>query len=246
MTNHINIEEEFNSFVSSVSGRQVSELVGNSPSFSNADYIFESDQIVAELKCLEDNKLNDKNISNKLTKLYLRWRSEGHNISLTHNGWRGSINGLTKEQSLQVLKVYAKPIRKRIIKANKQIKETKKALGCENYKGILLIANDGNMALDIEHVHAIINYILGKSYSGINAVVFFTVNQRAKADFTDAEVAFWGSFNRPGFESISEEFFRRLSSGWRSHISKSLGYTPKVMYLPDESKLAGITNINKT
>jgi hypothetical protein len=245
MKRTIKIEEEFNRFVSLAGGKKVSELIGLNPTFDNADYIFNSDEILVELKCLEDNKLNDKAINEKILRLYGKWKAEGYNISLVNNEWRATVSNLPKELSLQILKIYAKPIRKRIIKANKQIKGTKKALQCEHYKGVLLLANDGNLALDPEHIYAILNYVLGTSYSGINAVVFFTVNQVAKASFTNADTLVWANLNRQGFEPVSEEFFDKLSNGWLEHMGDILGYLPQGIDLKKEKNLSKLVNINK-
>lgn len=72
----LNIENEFDKFVSDVDGQRVDDIIGKSPNFLNADYIFSEDKIVAELKCLQDNKLNDKKLNKKITKLYEKWRAQ--------------------------------------------------------------------------------------------------------------------------------------------------------------------------
>ena len=62
----IDIEKEFDNFVPEVGGQRVDELIGKSPNFDNADYVFDDDKIVAELKCLQENKLNDANLNKKI------------------------------------------------------------------------------------------------------------------------------------------------------------------------------------
>jgi hypothetical protein len=66
----IGIEPEMNQFVKKIGGKLVTEVVGNpSPSFLNADYAFIQDNIIAELKCLNDDKTVDKNLERKIQKL---------------------------------------------------------------------------------------------------------------------------------------------------------------------------------
>lgn len=245
MKRNIKIEDEFNKFIPTVGGRLVSDIVGDNPNFGNADYIFDGDGIIAELKCLEDNKLNDKSITKKIISLYKRWKSEGYNISLENNGWRATIKGLPSELSKEILKIYAKPIRKRIIKANKQIKETKNALNKHDYKGLLLLANDGNLALDPEHLHAVVNYILGNNYSCINAVIIFTVNQLSSSRFTNVDNLIWLNLNRSGFGSVSNDFFDKLSHEWMFYVENILGYETFGIKLKDAEDLSGMENLDK-
>jgi len=244
MNRVIEIEREFDALIPFIDGKKVCDLVGLSPSFDNADYIFESDKIVMELKCLEENKLVDKNIQQKLYSLLGRWKKEGHNINLTHDGWKATVRDLPPELSKQILKIYAKPIRKRIVKANKQIKETKKALSCLDYQGVLLLANDGNLAIDPEHVYSILNYVLGQNYSGINAVIFFTVNQLGRASFTNVDTAIWANLNRDGFTPINDSFFNKLSNGWMLHLEQVLDTMIPMFQLSEEEDFKKIVNAN--
>lgn len=245
MKRKIKIEKEFNKFVGSVNGKLVSDIVGQNPNFSNADYIFESDKIIVELKCLEDDKLKDKAITEKIISLYKKWKTEGHDVSIEQNSWRSTITNLPNDLSLEILKIYAKSIRKRVIKANKQIKETKIALNRKDYKGVLLLANDGNLALDPEHLHVVINYVLGNNYSSINAIIIFTVNQLASSLVTNADQLIWHNLNRAGLAPINNDFFDKLSHGWMFHMDKLLGYDTYCIQLKDKSGLSSMVNLNK-
>ena len=63
---YTDIERTFDSFVKSIGGTVLKEQIAGDPTFDNADYIFHDLQIVAELKCLENDKLNDPNYMNKI------------------------------------------------------------------------------------------------------------------------------------------------------------------------------------
>lgn len=242
----LNIEKEFDSFISTIGGQRVDEIVGKSPNFGNADYIFDEDEIVIELKCLQDNKLNDKEITKKITKVCNKWRARGYDIKLSNDGWRATVSNLPQGCSNEILKIYAKPIKKRIIKANKQIRETKKELDRDKHQGILLLANDGNLAVDPEHMYHILSRSMMNSFSSINAVIFFTVNYPGKASFTNLDTLVWANLNRPNMEPIDNEFFEKLHSGWSSHMEQALNTVIPTIRLNTEKDLGDIVNANKT
>lgn len=241
----INIEKEFDKFVPDVGGQRVDEIVGPSPNFSNADYLFDKDGIIAELKCLQDNKLNDKELNKKIVKICQKWRNRGYNIKITKNGWRATVSNLPQECSKEILRLYAKPIKKRIDKANKQIKDTKTKLNKENYKGVLLIANDGNLAVDPEHMYHILSRSMMNTHSGINAVIFFTVNYPGKAKLTNLDTLVWAGLNRPNLEPVNEEFFLKLQAGWSRHLEKLTKTVIPAVLLNSEDDLKDIVNTDK-
>lgn len=82
----INTEEEFNDCVKSVGGIKVSDLVGSSPGFSNADYLFNEYNVIAELKCLEEDKIKDKNIRDKASEIYRRCLNKNKAPVLVYEG----------------------------------------------------------------------------------------------------------------------------------------------------------------
>jgi len=241
----LDIEKEFDSLVRKIDGQRVDEIIGISPNHPNADYLFDDDNIIIELKCLQDNKLNDKNISKKISLLYKKWNSQGHTVKLSQDGWRATVSNLSQEQSKEILKIYAKPIRKQIIKGNKQIKITKEKLDKPNHKGVLVLANDGNLAIDPQHIYAILGHILGDSYSSINAVIFFTANYLGRANFTNVDTLAWVNLNRPNREPVCDSFFEKLQFGWVKHMERIIGSTIPLFRLENEKSLSSIVNTNK-
>jgi hypothetical protein len=49
-----------------------------------------------------------------------------------------------------LLAVFSKPLRGRLRKANDQIKDTLKALGLIEAKGLIIVVNDGNYGLELD------------------------------------------------------------------------------------------------
>jgi len=242
MNNPIDIEVEFDRCIGNIGGLRVDKLPDASTNSANADYIFEDYEVIAELKCLQDNKLNDRELNKKLQKLHQKWTAQGYRIPITNDGFRATMQGLNQKQSREVLNVYAKPIKKVITKANKQIKETRKTLNKEHYKGVLLLANDGNYALDPEHIYHILSIAMRDSYSGINAVIFFTVNMPGNADFTNVDTLVWSNLNRPNIEPVENQFFEALQNTWMRHMELLTNSEIPGIILKNESDLSRIRN----
>ena len=55
----IEVEKEFDVCVDLTGGERVSDCLSSPPNFHNADYLFRAYKVVAELKCLEENKGKD-------------------------------------------------------------------------------------------------------------------------------------------------------------------------------------------
>jgi hypothetical protein len=49
------VERGFDGLFRSLGFRRVSEIIGDSPTFANADYLHREDQLIVELKVLEKN-----------------------------------------------------------------------------------------------------------------------------------------------------------------------------------------------
>ena len=60
MKRNVNVEEQIDKFVPTIGGVLISELLGdkNPNKQPNADYLFYSHNVVAELKCLEESLLS--------------------------------------------------------------------------------------------------------------------------------------------------------------------------------------------
>src|SRR5204863_2121803 len=98
-----------------------------SPSFRNDDYIFRRENIVAELKCLVDGKAKDPRQHRKSALLLERHMKRGGTPYFSGRRLMQSKNCSPACQR-ELSETIARPIRKRIRKANQQIRETKARL----------------------------------------------------------------------------------------------------------------------
>lgn len=222
MPQQVNVERAFTAFVRSYGGEIVEDLVGSSPDFSNADYLFRANNVVVELKRLVEDKSEDENIQRKIQQKFDRWMDDG-TIGPIYGRVRVESKKLPENCQRELMDIYKPPIQRRIIKANKQIKATLNHFRIQNGKGLLFVVNDGNYALEADAVLYLINRILGKSFQQINSVVYCTVNMFASSPVTLKPTLFWANASRSCVPCVEEEFVMNLFRGWSAYLAQIRG-----------------------
>ena len=125
---------------------------------------------------------------------------------------------------VKVRKLYEDPLKAAVKKANKQIKETKRALDLPEFKGLLIIANNNNTALDPRHARELIFRLLSKeTFSGINSVLYLTAGQPVLVDGWDLGHAILDIHRVPKMPAVDPEFIGKLREQWIRALSKVLG-----------------------
>ena len=217
----LSVEETFNAFVKASGGELVSDLFPKAPDFRNADYVFRnhpSGKVVAELKCLEEDLFLEK----KLNELFDKWTAQGR-MKPFWGEIKFKSQDLPSDMQKEVFEKLGGPIKKHVDKANVQIKTTKDRLGLKDAKGLLLLVNDGNYSLQFNCVPFLLMKALGRDHSGINSVIYFTVNMRAQMVGIERETLIWSPMHRVGVPTVPSEFLQWLWTSWREFHEKTLG-----------------------
>lgn len=232
MPSHINVESAFANFIRKYGGEVIEDIVGASPDFKNADYLFRSNGVVAELKRLVEDKSEDENIQRKIQQKFDGWMNDG-TIGPIYGQVRIQSKTLPEHCQRELIDVYKPPIQRRIIKANKQIKATLNRFKIQNGKGLLILVNDGNYALEADAVLYLINRILGESFRQINSVVYCTVNMFASSPMTPKPTLFWANAYRSSVPCIEDEFLMRLFREWSAYLAELSGEPIEEILLND-------------
>jgi hypothetical protein len=226
---YIPVELTFDEFVALFAGSRVSTLLSKKEAFrgsppTNADYLFASDNVIAELKCLEEDTYSPKEFKEVISSLINDWQGRGL-ISWRLYGGPMLLQSrdLPIECQLELEQLINRRLRKVITKANKQIRLTKETLGLPEAKGLLLLVSDGNYFLRPEHVLPLVGRILRTRFSSINSVVYFTVNSAVDMPNLNRDGLIWIQSVRDNFEPVAPEFLSRLRAGWFQHLALKLG-----------------------
>lgn len=220
----IDVRSEFAACVSKMGGTVIDDVLhGVHEKPTNADFMFAADGVIAELKCLEEDWTKDLN----------------SHASACADEWmrRGKLSGRTggmmelsdPDVPPMLVREIVEPFRKRvkqnlIVKANKQIKQTRKDMGTLESKGLLIVVNDGNLALAPDMMAHLLMPILNSGhFSSINTVIYASVNLPVtiRAPFGNAQ--FWMPWSIKGKESVSQEFLHKLGDAWMAHLSVVTG-----------------------
>ena len=221
LPSRIDIESEFHQVVRDYGGVVIEDLLGSSPSFKNADYVFHFEKVVAELKCITaNNALRDDNLV-KAQQVITAWHVSGKYASpiLDLKDWATMPTGLQTE----LYRIFTRSIKKRVAKANRQIRETKSELKLHDYKGLLFIVNDGLLSLPpAAFIHAV-QLVLQRDFSEIRHFVFLTVNIFTQTREVPLPSLFWISFDMEDGARVDPQFLDRLGRDWRRHCANKMG-----------------------
>lgn len=211
----IEIESEFNKIVPKLGGIRIDEIVGDSPVFDNADYLFSNHKTIAELKCLQENKLDDPVLMERMENLWSKWEKQGHvNGDIPERIQRDSIPDTCFQE---LYSLCSKSLKSVIKKANKQIRNTKNALKLSDHHGLLLLANDGNYALPPKTLLFFVAKILHHDFSEIEDFVIFSGNMLASAPDISNPCYIWLSGNTQRGPYVSPEFIEQMRIEWRKN-----------------------------
>ena len=191
------------------------------PDFQNADYVFHFEKIVAELKCLTEDNIDSANNQRKVGELVDAWHREGK-IKFTRideTNWRE----VPEELQTKIYEITTKSIRRRIEKANVQIRETKQKLRLDDYSGLLILANDGVASLQpAAFIHAT-QHALRYHFSEIRYFIYLTANLFTQLRESPMPTLFWIGFDMQKGLRMNVEFTDRLGRDWRRLVCKSTG-----------------------
>lgn len=224
-------EPDIDRFVKSVGGARLDERLEN-PNFDNADYVFNDQRVIIELKILETEfgetesfRKKDENISREMVRRFginAVWRRE-----------RAAGEFLFQRR----LDLYRAPLARIAKKANKQIRSTRGNMELEDHRGILLLVNDGFRGIASDLVVAIMSRVLNGSNSEIHGFVYLTNHYVAVPGSNYAHLL-WIPVYAVGSEGLSD-FVNWLGSEWFGFVEAETGPFETSLKTPDYEHIRG-------
>ena len=218
----INVEETFDELVREYGGGVVlKEKLPKSPSFNNADYIFHFEKIVAELKCLTEDNMDSVGTQSKVKDLINEWHGAGKikNTHIDESNWRE----FPVDFQNRIYELTTRSIKKRIQKANLQIRETKRELKLDEYNGLVILANDGIVSLSPPaFIHAA-HHVLLRDFSEVKYFIYMTANLFTRLRESPMPTLFWIGYDTQKGPKMDEAFINRLGDCWRGLVCRKTG-----------------------
>jgi len=215
---HIDVEQELAHVIRSLGGRVLEDEHGSTLPFKNSDYYFPELGVAAELKRLVLDQESDPKAQKCIQSKFSQWMNDG-TIGVNYGTHKINSGDLPARCQVELLDCFSAPLRRRIHKANKQLKQTLGYFKPSSSKGLLFIVNDGNMSLKPDIARFLIARILGRDFATINSVVYFTANLVASSPLTEKDVFVWAHLNRKAvIEPVDSSFVMTVFEAWLKRV----------------------------
>jgi hypothetical protein len=187
------VEALFSEYVEYYGGKIVSKLDINKTDRQNADYLFNTPDVIAELKTFKKDVFSETEDIPRLEDLFTKW-IENKTITgdeLRDYTFRGKP--LPNACLQDLINMASKTIERAIYKANRQIEETKKTFGRANSNGIVFLINDGNYFFSNQGFLAVIANLIGRKFedASFDVIVYITVNQVTRREDSQLDYTVW-------------------------------------------------------
>lgn len=240
------IEKQFTSFVRWLGGEVVENLLSGVHQLPmNADYFLFQRAVVAELKCLEKNYFDAPEVNDKLTKLANGWVRDGLLLPEQIVDGRFSTDALPERCALQTMEVFAKPLREAVTYANNQLKATKRYFGVPDAKGLLILANEGNLSLNPNLTVHMLARLFRDRFSAVESFIYFTPHIDVAVPTIDRPSRIWLSGStRDGAVGVPPQLLKRIQEGWVQFLQTTAFGPIETIHVSDEALLRGSQLVN--
>jgi hypothetical protein len=220
---NIDVEESFSDFVEEYGG-VVSDRENQKSKARNADFVFHEQKVIAELKILKDDPYKNKEFRKSHAKKEREWVGKGY-ITTEELKRVTKLKELPDRCYRDIEKLYIRPLKTHVEKANEQIKSTRKLQNLSDYKGLLLLVSDGNFLLDPKNIRMGLSGLFASGrYSGINTVSYLTVNVVTTRPDDPSLSRLWINFFRHGqLEQVPLGFLNDLYDKWATFFAVKTG-----------------------
>jgi len=159
------LEHAFDAMFFNIGFQRVSDMVGQSPDFKNADYIRMDQKVIVELKIIDKDFFKDGGIIDRLHG-FIPIREDGR-TDLPPNSpgqYHFTLPPTNRESRHDTIE---EPLRRVLKKANRQIKETNQRLLNGEGLGVILIALNMETRIQLNVITALAESLLAIEFSSI-------------------------------------------------------------------------------
>lgn len=216
----IDIASAFADCVESIGGEVLDRSLPKPASCSTADYVFRKDGVVAELKCMEHDIMSTPEFQRRINEAYARWVRKGLVPQPEAPSVQVDLRELPEPCVMEFMKPFKRRLEATVKKANKQIRETKEHLDLKDAKGLLLLANDGNLSMKPDLVFHLLDRMLRAGFRSINSLVYFSVNHPVSVPGMGMPALLWAAPIIDYRDQVDSAFMNKLRDAWLAHHSR--------------------------
>lgn len=226
---HLSVERVFDQIVAASGGRRIDAMLGKRIEWENADYHFDSPLVIAELKELHNDHNGDRGLVEQVSTIYAKYVARGMVPPLPRTQTI-RIDLLPEPCRMEMITPFKRKLEAPVKKAARQIKETKRRLSMESALGLLILVNEGSTFLTPEITAFFLHHILKGQYSGINHIIYCSVNMALEGpNIPGGGGLLWSSMEIEGRAPVPEELCRTLYERWISVIDRETGIRADVL-----------------
>jgi hypothetical protein len=222
----IAVEQAMNDCVQSFGGELVAKLMPTTNPPDQADYLFRQDNVVGELKCLENDLFTLAHLE-KLTALIQKWQRQG--LIRVYGRTTVELRSTPEPCRREWVSLMERPIKRVLESANRQIKATKQILNFPAAKGVLLLVNEGVSLAPPELMYLIHQVLKSRKedntpiFSSIDWIALFSVNRPMRLTTEQRLSHYWLPAYRETSDPKSHNFLERFQERWNQHHAKLVG-----------------------
>lgn len=210
---YLPVEQLFDSVVAMSGGERVDELLEEPPDWDNADYIFQEDGVVVELKEIQKDLNADRELSQRIGDLHYKHRDR---LGIMFGRHAVRIDQLPDDIRDEMIVPFQRRFERPVKKAAKQVKETKARLSPKSC-GLFVLVNDASTFLTPEVARFFFSRILSnpKQHSAIDHVIYCSVNMLLQTEEVPEGACFWWDSPVSGRRQLPSGFVERLCANWK-------------------------------
>ena len=232
-------EPDIDRFIVLVGGERIDASFPNAD-FENADYVFHDRKIIIELKILETEF--------ESTVPFLKKEESLHQEVAKKFGAGPILRGertFRKFYASRKREMYREPLGRIVKKANRQIRETKKALSLKEYRGVLWLVNDNFRQVRTDTAISLLCSCLTSANSQVRGLIYITNHyvDIAGSDFANLP---WVPAYADGEADDLPDFVNWLGSEWFKFCEAEIGKFDDRRTLDDVDFLIGARPITSS
>jgi len=228
----VDVEPFFRRFVQSYGGELIDTIL-EQPDFSNADFLFRQESVIAELKSIERDFSNDPSYQDKFKEKIDGWLREDE-ITSDQAAQPETLPEHKMRDLMQIAQAKFKPL---LSKANRQIKETREHFDIPHASGLLLLANNGLFSLKSDTIIDLVSDRLNRHFSAIQGFVYVTLNRYSLRPGDTRPRLLWVPKYHQGAPDSLTSFVDQLGTDFGKFLINELGPVELIVKTSDRSTL---------